>query len=79
MTLSWKELACHGLLVEFGEPSLVKDLLKMAMKERWLFLEEEAREFHSENIGSVINIYICPHYAGPLAPGGVLQNILRAY
>ena len=49
MTLSWKELVCHGLLVEIGEPSLVKELLKMTMKERWLFLEEEAREFHSRN------------------------------
>ena len=49
MTFSWKELVCHGLLVEFGEPSLVKDLLKMVMKERWLFLEKEAREFHSQN------------------------------
>jgi hypothetical protein len=50
MTLSWKELVCHGLLVEIGEPSLVKDILKMVMKERWLFLEKEARKFHSENV-----------------------------
>ena len=49
MTLSWKELVCHGLLVEIGEPSLVKDLLKIVMKERFSFLEEEAREFHSQN------------------------------
>jgi hypothetical protein len=52
MTFSWKELVCHGLLVEIGEPSLVKDLLKMVMKERWLFLEEEARVFHSENVAA---------------------------
>jgi hypothetical protein len=58
MTLSWKELVCHGLLVEIGEPSLVKDILKMAMKERFSFLEEEAREFHSENVEPVINIYM---------------------
>ena len=50
MTLSWKELVCHGLRGKVGEPSLVKELLKIAMKERWLFLEEEAREFHSENV-----------------------------
>ena len=48
MSFSWKELVCHGLLVKVGDPSLVKELLKMVMKERWLFLEEEAREFHSE-------------------------------
>ena len=47
MTLSWKELVCHGLLKEIEETSLVKELLKMVMKERWLFLEEEAREFHT--------------------------------
>ena len=47
MTFSWKELACHGLLKKVGDRSLVKELLKMIMKERWLFLEEEAREFHT--------------------------------
>ena len=47
MTLSWKELVCHGLLKEIEEISLVKELLKVVMKERWLFLEEEAREFHT--------------------------------
>jgi hypothetical protein len=58
MTLSWKELVCYGLLVKVGDPSLVKDLLKMVMKERFSFLEDEAREFHSESIGPVINIYM---------------------
>jgi len=58
MTLSWKELVCHGLLVEFGEPSLVKILLNMAMKERMDFLEKEAREFHSENMAPILN-YFC--------------------
>jgi len=58
MSFSWKELVCHGLLVEIREPSLVKELLKMVMKERWLFLEEEAREFQSESIGPIINIYM---------------------
>ena len=52
MTLSWKELVCHSLLVKVGDPSLVKDLLKMVMKERFSFLEEEAREFHSENLAA---------------------------
>jgi len=47
MTFSWRELVCHGLLKEIEETSLVKDLLKIVMKERWLFLEEEAREFHT--------------------------------
>jgi len=58
MTFSWKELVCHGLLVEIREPSLVKELLKMVMKERFSFLEEEAREFHSENVVLVVNIYM---------------------
>ena len=57
MTFSWKELVCHGLLKKVGDPSLAKVLLNIVMKERWLFLEEEAREFHSENVGSVINIF----------------------
>ena len=57
MTFSWKELVFHGLLAKVGEPSLVKDLLKMVMKERWLFLEEEARAFHSEYVSPVVNIY----------------------
>ena len=57
MTLSWKELVCHGLLKKVGDPSLVKDLLKMIMKERWLFLEEEAREFHTGIIGPVVDVY----------------------
>ena len=55
MTFSWKELVCHGLLKKVGDPSLVKDLLKVVMKERWLFLEKEAREFHSENMKPLLN------------------------
>jgi len=55
MSFSWKELVCHGLLEKFGDPSLVKDLLKVIMKERWLFLEKEAREFHSENMKPLLN------------------------
>ena len=47
MTFSWKELVCHGLLKKVGDPSLAKVLLNIVMKERWLFLEEEAREFHT--------------------------------
>ena len=58
MTLSWKELVCHGLLIKVGEPSLVKELLKMAMKGRWLFLEEEARVFHSRNVEPIIGVYL---------------------
>jgi len=57
MSFSWKELVCHGLLKEIGEPSLVKELLKMVMKERWLFLEEEAREFQSEFVCPVLGVY----------------------
>lgn len=49
MTLSWKELVCHGLLKNIEEPEVVKLCLKMAMKERCAYLSEEAREFHSEN------------------------------
>ena len=55
MTFSWEELVCHGLMKKVGDPSLVKDLLKIVMKERWLFLEEEAREFHSENMKPLLN------------------------
>jgi len=54
MTLSWKELVLNGLLKKVGEPSLAKELLKMVMKERFSFLEEEAREFHSHNIEPVL-------------------------
>ena len=57
MTLSWKELVCHGLLKKVREPSLVKDILKIAMKGRWLFLEEEARWFHTGIIGPVVDVY----------------------
>ena len=48
MTLSWKELVCHGLLKKVGDPSLTKDLLKVVMKEQRDHVEEEAREYHSE-------------------------------
>ena len=60
MTFSWKELVCHGLLAKVGEPSLVKDLLKVVMKEHRDHLEEEAREFHSRNVGPVVGVY-CFH------------------
>lgn len=46
MTLSWKELVCHGLLKEFGEPSLVKEILKLSVKEHRDYLDEEARVFY---------------------------------
>jgi len=48
MTFSWKELVCHSLLKKLGDPSLVKELLKVVMKERRDYVEEEAREYHSE-------------------------------
>ena len=54
MTLSWKELVLHGLLKKVGEPSLANEILKMVMKGRFPFLEEEAREFHSRNIEPVL-------------------------
>ena len=57
MTLSWKELVLHGLMKTVGEPSLANEIFKMVMKGRFTFLEEEAREFHSENIGPVIDIF----------------------
>ena len=58
MTLSWKQLVCHGLLAKIEEPEVVKLCLKMVMKERCAYLSEEAREFHSESIGPIINIYM---------------------
>ena len=57
MTLSWKELVCHGFLVKVGDPSLVRELLEVAMKRRLLFLEEKARMFNSMNVGMVVNVY----------------------
>ena len=57
MTLSWKELVCHGLFKEVGEPSLVKKFLKVAMKERRDYLEEEARAFHTGSVGPVVDVY----------------------
>ena len=48
MTFSWKELVCHSLLKKVGDPSLVKELLKVVMKERRDYVEEEAREYHLE-------------------------------
>jgi len=47
MSFSWKELVCHGLMAKVGDPSLVKDLLKVVMKRHRYHLEEEAREFHT--------------------------------
>jgi len=57
MSFSWKELVCHGLMAKVRDPSLVKDLLKVVMKERWLFLEEEARGFQSGFVYPVIGVY----------------------
>ncbi len=48
MTFSWKELVCHGLLKKIDDPSLVKELLKVVMKEHRDHLDEEARDYHSE-------------------------------
>ncbi len=48
MTLSWKELVGHGVMKKVGDPSLVKELLKVVMKERRDHVEDEAREYHSE-------------------------------
>ena len=50
MTLSWKELVCHGLLNQMVEPVVIKYILKMAIKERCTYLSEEVREFHSSNV-----------------------------
>ena len=76
MTLSWKELVFHCLSVKVGEPSLVKEILKMAMKGRFSFLEEEAREFHSRNIEPVLK-YVRFHrvWLG-LAPPDMGANLL---
>jgi len=54
---------------QIEEPEVVKLCLKMVMKERCAYLSEEAREFHSESIGPIINIYICLRYAGPAVSG----------
>ena len=64
MTLSWKELVCHGLLKKVGDPSLAKELLKVAMKEHRYLLEEEAREFQSKFVYPVVEVY-CFHSRCP--------------
>ena len=56
MTLSWKELVCHGLLNQIQEPVVAKYILKIATKERCVLLSEESIEYHTENIES------CLHY-----------------
>jgi len=56
MTLSWKELVCHGLLNRIEEPVVVKNILKMVMRDRCAYLSEEVREFHTENVEQ------CLHY-----------------
>ena len=58
MTFSWNELVCHGLLKKVGEPSLAREIFRYAKKMNRDYLEEEAREFHTENVGPVINIYM---------------------
>jgi len=73
MSFSWKELVCHGLLEKSGDPSLVKDLLKVIMKERWLFLEEEAREFQSWFVYPVVGVYFHNKYDHP----GIIHEFKR--
>lgn len=60
MTFSWKELVCHGLLNKVRDPSLVKELLKVVMKEHMDLLEEEARVFQSDFVYPVVEVY-CFH------------------
>jgi len=80
MTLSWKELVCHGLLKKVREPSLVKDILKIAMKGRWLFLEEEARKFHTGIIGPVVDVYRDErHYWGYRVPTDQAFHAIAGY
>ena len=57
MTLSWKELVCHGLLAKIEEPEVVKYILKIAIKERCAYLSEESREFHSGFVYPVVGVY----------------------
>ena len=73
MTFSWKELVCHGLLKKVGDPSLVKDLLKIVMKERRDLLEEEAREFRSWFVYPVVGVYFHNKYDHP----GIIHEFKR--
>ena len=57
MTFSWKELVLQGLLKKVGERSLVKDILKMIMKERREHFDEEARKFQSRFVCPVVGVY----------------------
>ena len=54
MTLSWKQLVCHGLLNQIEEPEVVKYILKIAIKERCAYLSEESREFYSKHMKYVL-------------------------
>jgi hypothetical protein len=83
MTFSWKELVCHGLLKDLGDPSLVKELLKMVMTERRDHVEEEAREYHSEiTKDNLAYILTSPRSngggLGPLVGGGIRLGKLNA-
>ena len=57
MSFSWNELVLHGLMKKVGEPSLAREIFRYAKKMNRDYLEEEAREFHSENVGPAINIF----------------------
>ena len=57
MSFSWNELVCHGLMKKVGEPSLVREIFRYAKRMNRDYLEGEAREFHSRNVGPVINIF----------------------
>jgi hypothetical protein len=50
MTLSWNELACYGLRNKLDDPFLIQDILRLIKKARRDYLEDEARDFHSENM-----------------------------
>jgi hypothetical protein len=77
MTFSWKELVCHGLLNDLGDPYLVKKLLKVVMKGRRDHVEEEAREYHSEitkdNLTHILTVTI------PSRDGKLRDRLLERY
>tara|TARA_B100000902_G_scaffold382081_1_gene419331 strand:- start:145 stop:525 length:381 start_codon:yes stop_codon:yes gene_type:complete len=76
MTLFWKQLVCHGLLTQIGEPEVVKYILKIAIKERCAYLSEESREFYSKHMKFVL---YCRYKQPPLRRSDPLDKIEKKW
>jgi hypothetical protein len=72
MTLSWKELVCHGLLNQIEEPVVVKNILKMVIRYRCAYLSEEARDVHSKYRQLLV---CCSRFTCKLRPSDPLDKL----